>query len=154
VLVVVAGAELFTGNNLVVMAWASRRVTLAELLRNWPLVYLGNVLGAVATAALVFAAGVHSRAAGGVGGAVTATASARAARGVPEAFALAVLSNALVCLAVWLAAAGRSVVDKVVAVVVPITAFVAIGFEHSIANWWILPYAAMLGAAAEPGFVA
>ncbi len=152
-LVVVAGAELFTGNNLVVMAWASRRITLRELLRNWGIVYVGNVVGAVLTAALVAVAGVHGRADGAVGEMAQTAAFVKASLGAAEAFALAVLCNALVCLAVWLASAGRSVTDKVLAVVFPITAFVAIGFEHCVANWWFLPYAAMVGDGAPDGFL-
>lgn len=153
VLVVVAGAELFTGNNLVAMAWASRRVTSAALLRNWGLVYLGNVIGAAATAWLVSLARVGSLADGRV--AETALAIARAKLDLPvaETFARAVLCNALVCLAVWLSFAGRSVIDRIVAVVFPITAFVACGFEHSIANWFFLPWACMEGGVA-PAHVA
>jgi formate transporter len=135
VLVVVAGAELFTGNNLVAMAWASRHVTGRELLRHWALVYAGNVVGAVGTAWLADLAGLEAAAEVGRG-----IAEAKAGGDAVELLARGVLCNALVCLAVWLSMGARSVTDKVLAVVFPITAFVAIGLEHSIANWFFLPF--------------
>jgi formate/nitrite transporter len=151
ILVVVAGAELFTGNNLVAMAWASGRVTFAALLRSWGLVYLANVVGAAATAWLVALANVGSLADGGVAETALSIARAKLDQPVTETFARAVLCNSLVCLAVWLSFAGRSVTDKILAVVFPITAFVACGFEHSIANWFFLPWAWMEGGGAAFG---
>jgi formate/nitrite transporter len=139
VLVVVAGAELFTGNNLIVMAWADRRISLAQLLRNWGIVYAGNLVGAVATALLVFAARQYEFGDGAVGANVLAIADAKTSLGWGQAVALGVLCNALVCLAVWLSYAARTVTDKVLAVIFPITAFVAAGFEHSVANMYFLP---------------
>jgi len=139
VLVVVAGAELFTGNNLIVMAWADRRITLGRLLRNWGIVYAGNLVGAVATALLVFAARQYEFGDGAVGLNVLAIADAKASLGWGQAVALGALCNALVCLAIWLSYAARSVTDKVLAVIFPITAFVAAGFEHSVANMYFLP---------------
>ena len=144
ILVVIAGAELFTGNNLVAMAWASRLVSARDLLRNWVIVYLGNAVGALGTVALVWLGDVASFGRGAVGDTALTIASTKARLGVVEAVALGVLCNALVCLAVWLALAGRSVTDKVLAIVFPITAFVAIGFEHSIANLFFLPYGLVL----------
>ena len=138
VLVVVAGAELFTGNNLIVMAWADRRVTLRRLMRNWGIVYAGNLGGAVATALLVFAARQYEFGDGAVGLNALAIAETKASLGWGQALALGVLCNALVCLAVWLSYAARSVTDKVLAVIFPITAFVAAGFEHSVANMYFL----------------
>jgi formate/nitrite transporter len=146
ILVVVAGAELFTGNNLVAMAWVSRRITARELLRNWVLVYLGNVAGALGTVALVVAAGTDGLGEGAVGRTALAIGRAKHELEPLAAFALGVGCNALVCLAVWLAIGGRSVTDKILAIVFPITAFVAVGFEHSIANWFFLPWAMALGA--------
>jgi formate/nitrite transporter len=134
VLVVVAGAELFTGNNLVAMAWASRLVSGAELLRHWALVYAGNAAGAVGTAWLVELAGLSPAAR-----ACEPIARGKVALLPVELLARGVLCNALVCLAVWLSMGARSVTDKVLAVLFPITAFVAIGLEHSIANWFFLP---------------
>jgi formate/nitrite transporter len=151
VLVVVAGAELFTGNNLVAMAWASGLVGTGELVRHWLLVYLGNVVGALATLGLVLVAGTAALGEGGVGTTALELAGAKTALPAAQVFARGVLCNALVCLAVWLAMAGRSVADKVLAVPLPIAAFVALGFEHSIANWFFLPYAwALDGRAIVP----
>ncbi|MFT4540676.1 MAG: formate transporter [Planctomycetota bacterium] len=146
ILVVVAGAELFTGNNLVAMAWASKRISSRDLFRNWGLVYLGNVFGALATVGLVVLAGSDQLGGGIVGQKALAIARAKAELPVSEALALGIGCNALVCLAVWLAFGGRSVTDKVLAIVFPITAFVTVGFEHSIANWFFLPWAMALGA--------
>src|SRR5215211_4009670 len=139
ILVVIGGAELFTGNNLVAMAWASRRITSRELWRNWGLVYLGNAVGALGTVGLVLLAHVHQLGEGAVGATALAIGRHKAALGFLEAVALGVLCNALVCLAVWLAMGGRTVTDKVLAVVFPITAFVTMGLEHSIANMFFLP---------------
>lgn len=144
ILVSIGGAELFTGNNLVAMAWASRRITSAELLRNWVLVYLGNALGAFGTVALVLLAGVAQFGDGAVRETALAIGRHKASLGSVEALALGILCNGLVCLAVWLAMGGRSVADKVLAIVFPITAFVTMGFEHSIANFFFLPYALAL----------
>ncbi len=144
VLVVVGGAELFTGNNLIVMAWASRRVTTARLLRNWALVYAGNLAGALATAILVYVSGVWRAGDGAVTAAAVATADQKLALDAGEAIARGVLCNALVCLAVWLAMSARTTTDRVLAVVPPVTAFVAMGFEHSIANMYLLPLAALI----------
>src|SRR5215831_2854118 len=144
ILVVVGGAELFTGNNLVAMAWASRRITTAELLRNWVLVYVGNALGALGTMLLVLVGDVAQFGDGAVRETALAIGRHKAALGVTEALALGMLCNGLVCLAVWLAMGGRSVADKVLAIVFPITAFVTMGFEHSIANLFFLPYALAL----------
>jgi formate/nitrite transporter len=145
ILVVVAGAELFTGNNLIAMAWASRRITAGEVLRNWALVYLGNVIGALATVALVVLSGLDRMGDGSVGRMALAIGQGKAALGPVAAVALGIGCNALVCLAVWLAFGGRSVTDKILAIVFPITAFVTLGFEHSIANWFFLPWAIALG---------
>lgn len=140
ILVVIAGAELFTGNNLIAMAWASRRIGTRDVLRNWVLVYVGNVIGCLGTVALVVAAGLHGLGEGAVGETAARVAAAKDALPAGEAFARGVLCNALVCLAVWLATGARGVADKILAVVFPVTAFVAIGLEHSIANWFFLPY--------------
>jgi len=139
VLVVVAGAELFTGNNLLAMAWASRLIGTRDVMRNWFLVYLGNVAGCLGTVLLVVWADIASLGGGAVGETAIQVARAKAELSLNEAFARGLLCNALVCLAVWLAMGGRSVADKVVGVIFPITAFVAIGLEHSIANWFFLP---------------
>jgi len=144
VLVVLAGAELFTGNNLAVMAWASRLVRTRELLRSWAWVYLGNFVGAAATALLVFLTApwvTH-----GFRTDVIAVEIALAKCRLPfvEAFFLGVMANALVCLAVWLCFGARSTADKILAILFPITAFVALGFEHSIANMYFLSMGLLL----------
>jgi len=148
ILVVVAGAELFTGNNLIAMAWASGLVDARPVLRSWLLVYAGNVVGCLGTVVLVAVADSAALGGGAVGKTALAVASAKAALPLAEAFARGVLCNALVCLAVWLTLGGRSVTDKILAILFPITAFVAMGFEHSIANWFFLPYGWWLGGEA------
>lgn len=154
ILVLVAGAELFTGNNLIAMAWASRLVSLRELLRNWLLVYLGNVVGALGTVGLLWFGEFDSLGGGAVGETLLSIGVAKAGLGLGPALARGILCNALVCLAVWLAIGGRTVTDKVLGVVFPITAFVAIGLEHSIANWFFLPFAWVLGAVEGEAFAA
>jgi len=153
ILVVVAGAELFTGNNLLVMAWAGRRITTGELLKNWSLIYLANFAGAVGLAVLVALSnhgGFNNHAV-----AVQAVKIAAAKASLPfwEAFFKGVLCNILVCLAVWLAMAGRNVTDKILAIVFPISAFVAAGFEHSVANMYFLSVGALLRTQLAPGLV-
>ncbi|WP_137891585.1 formate/nitrite transporter family protein [Ramlibacter sp. 2FC] len=143
-LVVVAGAELFTGNNLLVMAWADGKIGTAEVLRNWTLVSLANLAGAAALALLVFASGHTAMNEGAIGRTVLKIALAKQELPALQAFCRGVLCNVLVCMAVWMAMAGRSVVDKAVAIVFPISAFVAAGFEHSIANMYLFPLALLI----------
>jgi len=150
ILVIVGGAELFTGDSLMIVACASRRITLPALLRAWSLVYVGNIVGAVGTAALVFLAGQHGLAGGAVGRTALAIASAKAGLPTVQLFFLAVLCNVLVCLAVWMSFGGRSATDKVMVIIPPIAAFVAAGFEHSIANLYLLPYGLAIKAWAGP----
>ncbi len=152
ILVIVGGAELFTGDALMVVAYAGRRITLGALLRAWALVYVGNIVGAVGTAALVFLAAQHGFANGGIGKTALAVASAKAALPTVPLFFLAVLCNVLVCLAVWMSFGARSLTDKVMVIVPPIAAFVAAGFEHSIANLYFLPYGLALKIWAGPEF--
>ena len=143
-LVVVAGAELFTGNNLLAMAWADGKITSADVLRNWVLVCAANFAGAAGLALLVFASGHTDMNGGAIGRTVVKIAQVKQDLPVWEAFFRGVLCNVLVCLAVWMAMAGRSVVDKAVAIVFTISAFVAAGFEHSIANMYLMPLAMLL----------
>jgi len=144
ILVVVGGAELFTGNNLIVMAWASGKVTIGALLRNWSIVYFGNFVGAIGTAMLMFFTRQYTFGANSVGIAALKTGVAKCDLTFIQALALGILCNALVCLAVWLTFSARSVVDKIAAIIFPITAFVAAGFEHSIANMYFVPYALLI----------
>lgn len=143
-LVVVAGAELFTSNNLLAMAWADGKITSGEVLRNWVLVCTANFVGAAGLALLVFASGHTDMNSGAIGRTVVKIALAKQDLPVWQAFFRGVLCNVLVCMAVWMAMAGRSVVDKAVAIVFPISAFVAAGFEHSIANMYLMPLAMLL----------
>jgi formate/nitrite transporter len=140
ILVVVAGAELFTGNNLIVMAWASRRVSTVRLLRNWGIVYAGNFVGAIATAALLFAGKQYELGGGAIGAQALSIATAKTSLGWGQALVLGMFCNALVCLAVWLCYSARTTADKVLAIILPIAAFVAAGFEHSVANMYFIPY--------------
>lgn len=153
-LVVVAGAELFTGNNLLAMAWADGKVSTWEVLRNWTVVCAANFVGAIGLALLVFLSGHTDMNQGAIGNAYLQIAAAKTSMTLWEAFFRGVLCNVLVCMAVWMTLAGRSVADKMIAIVFPICAFVAAGFEHSIANMYIIPLAMMLkafGAAMPPG---
>lgn len=144
ILVVIAGAELFTGNNLIVMAWADRRITAGALMRNWALVYVGNFVGAVATAGIVYRSGTLGLGEGAVARTAVGIAQAKVALPVDQALLQGVLCNALVCLAVWLSYAARHVTGKMLAVMFPVTAFVAMGFEHSIANMYFIPLGMLL----------
>ncbi len=139
VLVLVGGAELFTGNNLIVMAWASGKVSSALVLRNWLIVYAGNFVGAVATAGVMFVSGQYAFGGGSVGAAALGIANAKAGLEFVPAIALGMMCNALVCLAVWLTYSARTTTDRILAIVPPIAAFVAAGFEHSIANMYFIP---------------
>ena len=143
-LVVVAGAELFTGNNLLAMAWADGKLSSADVLKNWTLVCAGNFVGAAGLALLVFLSR-HTEMNGGlIAAEYVRIATAKVAMPFWECFFRGVLCNVLVCMAVWMALAGRSVIDKAVAIVFPISAFVAAGFEHSIANMYFVPLAMLL----------
>ncbi len=152
ILVVVGGAELFTGNNLMVMAWAGRVITLPALLRAWVWVYLGNFIGAVGTAVMAVLAGWYKFGGGAVGKTALTIAQAKATLPLVEALFLGILCNVLVCLAVWLTYSARTVTGKVLVIVPPIAAFVAAGFEHSIANMFFLPVGLMVKALAPDTF--
>jgi formate/nitrite transporter len=153
VLVVVGGAELFTGNALIVMAWASRLVSTRALLRNWLIVFAGNFAGAVATAFVIWLGRTHHAGAGGFGATALAIAHAKVEIGFVQGVALGALCNALVCLAVWLTLSARTTTDRILAVVPPISAFVAAGFEHSVANMYFVPLGLFI-TRLEPGFAA
>jgi len=152
ILVVIAGAELFTGNNLIVMAWARKRVTTLQIARNWILVYVANGIGALITVYLVFASGFLDNGHHAVGVTALKIGLAKASLAPTEAFVRGIFCNALVCLASWMVYASRSVTDKVFAVIFPISAFVAMGFEHCIANMFMIPLAMV--ASLDPEIVA
>jgi formate/nitrite transporter len=143
VLVVIGGAELFTGNSLIVLAWADRRVGAAAVARNWSLVYLGNLIGALGTVVLVHFSGILTLGDGAVASTAQAIAEAKVALGPLQAFVRGILCNTLVCLAIWMCFAAYTVTGKVLAIVFPITAFVALGFEHSVANMYLIPIGAL-----------
>jgi formate transporter len=144
ILVVCAGAELFTGNILLVVAWGERKISFARLAVNWAIVFAGNAAGALATAGLVLASHQYESGKGSVGLAALNLAEHKDTLGFGQAVALGILCNALVCLAVWLAYSAKSLTDRLIAVVPPVTAFVAIGAEHSIANIYFIPFAILL----------
>lgn len=141
ILVIVGGSELFTGNNLIVMAFASRKVTLGALLRNWIIVYLGNFTGSIATAYIMYLSKQYTfpGGKGAIGLNVLNIADTKCGLTFIQAIALGILCNALVCLAVWLCYSARTTTDKILAIIPPISAFVAAGFEHSIANMYFIP---------------
>jgi formate transporter len=139
ILVIVGGAELFTGNNLIIMAWASRRISTFFLLRNWAIVYVGNLVGALGVVILIFFTRQHAIAGGSVGTTALSIADGKVNLGFIQALFSGIMCNILVCLAVWLSYSARSTVDKIAAILFPITAFVAAGFEHSVANMYFIP---------------
>jgi len=152
ILVVVGGAELFTGNNLIIMAWASRKLSTQRLLRNWMIVYVGNLVGAVATALLVFLGGHYEMAGGGVGLTALNIGIAKVNLDFIQAVVLGALCNALVCLAVWLAYSARTTIGRIIAIIFPIIAFVAAGFEHCVANMYFVPFAILIKTGAPQTF--
>ena len=152
ILVVVAGAELFTGNNLIMIAWVGGKLSLRQLMRNWLIVYLGNLVGSLGTAMLMYLSRQWVLADFHVGAKALQIANAKVNLTFAEGITRGILCNVLVCLAVWLCMSGRSVVDKIVAILFPITAFVASGFEHSIANMYFIPMGLLLKG--EPQVVA
>ncbi len=144
ILVVVAGSELFTGNCLIAMSWMSGRTSLAQLLRNWGLVYFANLIGGLSLVGLMFYTYQWMFNDYGVGANALLIANAKVNLTFGSALARGILCNALVCLAIWLCFSARTVVDKILAIIFPITAFVAAGFEHSIANMYFIPMGILL----------
>ncbi|MFO1418845.1 MAG: formate transporter FocA [Methylotetracoccus sp.] len=151
VLVIIAGAEMFTGNVLLVMAAASRKIGAGRVLRNWGIVFIGNLIGATLSAYLIFLTGQYGLTKGQVGLTALNIAELKTALTFGEAVSRAMFCNILVCLAIWLSLSGRSVIDKVAVIVFPITAFVTVGFEHSVANMYFLSIGLFIkqGASAE-----
>jgi formate/nitrite transporter len=139
ILVVVAGAELFTGNSLMTMGWASKKISTSELLRNWMIVYCFNFIGALGTVLLMFFSQQYTFAAGAIGTTALTIAVGKVSLGFVQAIALGILCNIFVCLAVWMAMGATDILGKIVVIVAPISAFVAAGFEHSIANMYFIP---------------
>jgi formate transporter len=152
ILVVVGGAELFTGNNLIVMAWSDRRFSTFKLLKNWGIVYLGNFIGSIATALIVFLGKQYTFNNGNVGITALNIGLAKVNLDFVQAIMLGIMCNALVCLAVWLCLSARTTLDKISSIIFPITAFVASGFEHCIANMYFIPTALFIKDWASPSF--
>jgi formate transporter len=142
--VVITGAQLFTGNNLGVMGLVSKRISVAKLIKNWTIVYIGNIVGALATAAVFYMSDAWTNNSYQYGIRALMIASHKVSLNFVEAFFLGILCNCLVCMGIWLATSGKKVSDKILAVIFPISAFVAIGFEHSVANMYFLSFALMI----------
>jgi formate/nitrite transporter len=149
ILVVLAGAELFTGNALMVASRASGKIGLSQLFRNWSIVYFTNLFGALLLVLVVFYSRFWVLDAYKVGANALLIANAKVNLPFWTAFSRGILCNALVCLAVWLCFGARTTVDKIFAILFPITAFVACGFEHSIANMYFIPMGIVLAGQAE-----
>lgn len=154
ILVVAGGAELFTGNTLMVMAWAAGKVKLSEMLRAWTIIYVGNFIGALGTALLVHLSGQPMHGKGAVAAVALRLAVDKATLPFADAFFLGILCNVLVCLAVWLSLGARATSDKILAVLFPVSAFVVAGFEHSVANMYIIPLGLLLKSWAPPSLLA
>lgn len=138
ILVVVGGAELFTGSTIVALAHADKKIRCRKLIRNWGLVYLGNFVGAVLLAAIILLSKQYLFAEGGIGMSMLKIASGKLHHDFFPALFLGILCNIFVCLGIWLSFASKSAGDKILAIIFPITAFVALGFEHSVANMYLL----------------
>lgn len=143
ILVILGGAELFTGNALMTMAAVDKRITIADLSKNWTIVYVGNFLGSIGVAVVVYLTGILD---GPISDTAINIATAKVNLGWVEAITRGILCNVLVCLAVWLSLAARSAVGKILAIIWPISAFVLLGLEHSIANMYLIPQGALAGA--------
>ena len=152
ILVVVGGAELFTGNTLITMAYASKKITLQQLLRNWGLVYFGNFIGSVMTALIVFLSSHYLSGSGSVGLAALKIAEAKSSLPFLPAIASGMMCNALVCMAVWLGYSARTTSDKILSIILPISCFVAAGFEHSVANMYFIPMGWLIKNFGAPSF--
>jgi formate transporter FocA len=152
ILVVIGGSELFTGNNLITMAYASGKVSLAALLRNWTVVYLGNFVGAIVTVVIMFLGRQYTFGGGSIGLTALNVANAKTGLDFMQAIALGIMCNALVCMAVWMCYSARSTTDKILSIIPPIAAFVAAGFEHSIANMYLIPIGLFVKSMAPASF--
>lgn len=163
ILVVVGGAELFTGNNLITIAWANGKITTMQLLRNWVVVYIGNFVGSIATAYIMFLSRQYTFGKGAIGltalnigeaktGFLDAALTGSSVVGFIQAVALGIFCNALVCLAVWMCFSARSTTDKILSIIPPIAAFVAAGFEHSVANMYFIPIGLFIKDFGDPKF--
>lgn len=152
VLVIVGGAELFTGNNLIIMAFTSGKITLKALLRNWGIVFFGNLVGAIGTSVLMFLTRQYSFGGGSIGLNALNIANHKAGLEFIQAVALGIMCNALVCLAVWMCYSARTTTDKILSIILPISGFVAAGFEHNVANMYFIPIGILIKDFAPASF--
>ena len=152
VLVIVGGAELFTGNNLIIMAWASRKLSTWRVLRNWGIVYIGNLSGAVATAVFVFWGQHYEMNNGAVGLTSLNIGLDKVNLDFIQAVILGILCNAMVCMAVWLTYSSRTTIGRIASIIFPISGFVAAGFEHCVANMYFVPFAILVKSGASDTF--
>lgn len=152
ILCIICGADLFTSTVLIVVAKASGRITWGQLARNWINVYVGNLVGALLFVLLMWLSGEYMVANGGWGLNVLQTADHKVHHTFVEAVALGILANLMVCMAVWMSYSGRSLMDKAMIMVLPVAMFVASGFEHSIANMFLIPLAIVIRDFASPEF--
>ncbi len=152
VLVIVGGAELFTGNNLIIMAWASRKLSTWRVLRNWGIVYVGNLFGAIATALFVFWGQHYEMDNGALGLTALNIGLDKVNLDFTQAVILGILGNAMVCMAVWLTYSARTTFGRIAAIIFPISGFVAAGFEHCVANMYFIPFAIFIKGGAPDAF--
>ena len=145
-LMLVAGAELFTGNCLMVIGALDGRYPLVRMLRKWAIVYAGNAVGALLVVVLLLVSGFAEMQGGAVGELACSVAASKASLSPVVAFSRGILCNVLVCLAVWMGSAGKTVCDKLAAAILPVVAFVVLGFEHSVANMFFLPLGLVIEA--------
>jgi formate/nitrite transporter len=152
ILVLVGGGELFTGNTMIVMAWANGKVSTGAILHNWLIVFCGNFVGAFLTAVLMFYTTQYTFGSGSIGLTALYSAHSKASLDFVPAVALGIMCNALVCLAVWMCYGARTMLEKIFAIIPPVSAFVAAGFEHGIANIYYLSIALFIKAGAPDSF--
>lgn len=146
-LVVVCGAELFTGNTMIVMSAASKKISWSAVLKNWVVVFLGNLVGSLIMVGLVFLSNYQGMNGGAVGTTIVSVAAGKMSPDWLTLFAKGIMCNFLVCLAVWIAYGSKTVADKMLGILLPIAAFVACGFEHCVANMFFLPFGILLASA-------
>jgi formate transporter len=152
ILVVVGGAELFTGNNLITMAWANNKVSTGLMVKNWIIVYVGNLVGSILTVVIMFFAAQYMFGNGAIGATALAIANGKVQLGFVQAIALGIMCNAMVCMAVWLCYSARTTTDRILAIIPPIAGFVAAGFEHSVANMYFIPIGLFIKDGAPDAF--
>lgn len=147
-LVCISGAELSTGNCMILAVWANRRLKFVDVKRSLLISYPANAVGALLLVLLIAGSGVLQT---GQGGIAAAVAEAKMNLSFEQAFLRGILCNALVCVAVWMILAGRTIPSKLAGLVLPISAFITLGFEHSIANLYLVPIGLLAGAVGSLG---